>query len=373
MSEKSNANRRDFLRGKAAARAFGDLLMSALPDSLGAFEPPQQAPGTHYWLHVTRRAMACQFQVWFNAGQYPYATEAGLEALDTVDRLEAQLSFFRGTSELSRINREAAFRPVEVEPGLFALLETALTVWRDTGGAYDITSAPYWEAWGFARRNGRVPTDDELAAARPFVGGDLVELDTSRRTVRFREPGVRLNLGSIGKGHALDCCARQLEQAGPRDFLIHGGGSSVLARGMQGSVATGADAAPPCWLVGLKHPLRPERRLGEFRLRDRALGTSGTQQQSFFHRGKRYGHIIDPRTGYPAQGMLSTTVLAPTAALADALSTAFYVMDPDAVMEYCRQHSEVATVLALVSRRGAGFELKSANLSSGDLVLLECD
>ncbi len=92
------------------------------------------------------------------------------------------------------------------------------------------------------------------------------------------------------------------------------------------------------WKIGVKDPLRDQRRLGQIELHDRALGTSGAQFQSFRHRGRRYGHILDPRTGWPAEGVLSVTVLAPTAAEADALSTAFYVMGPEAAMDYCRHH-----------------------------------
>ncbi len=128
---------------------------------------------------------------------------------------------------------------------------------------------------------------------------------------------------------------------------------------MTGLVLASATGA---WTVGLRHPLRPDRRLAEVRLRDRALGTSGSGTQFFTHRGQRYGHILDPRTGWPVQGMLSTTVLAPTAAAADALSTAFYVMGVDASLAYCQAHPDVSALLIAAGDRPGAIALHTANL-----------
>ena len=146
---------------------------------------------------------------------------------------------------------------------------------------------------------------------------------------------MEINLGSIGKGYALDRIAELFESKGIENFLLHGGNSSVLGRG------TCADG----WWIGLRHPLVPERRIGEILLRDRALGTSGSGTQFFTHEGRRYGHILDPRTGRPADGMLSVTVAAASGAEADALATAFYVLGVDAALEYCRQHPGIAAIL----------------------------
>ena len=154
-----------------------------------------------------------------------------------------------------------------------------------------------------------MPAPDEIAAALECVGSRHVELDPARHTVRFRKAGVRLNLGSVGKGYALDCCARRIQAAGVEDFLIHGGQSSILARGAH--AASLGESPAGHWTVGLPHPLRPDRRIGQLRLRNRALGTSSAQMQSFWHEGRRYGHIIDPRSGWPAAHVLSVTVLAP--------------------------------------------------------------
>jgi FAD:protein FMN transferase len=345
-------------------------------------------------IRVSRRAMASEFEVCFPVRRCPHGTDLAIEALDRVEWLEGQLSYFLPTSEISRINRLAAAAEQEVEPWLWDLLCLALRVGEETGGAYDITSAPLWELWGFARRAGAIPSDAELAAARSCVGGHLVQLDSDKKTIRFLKPGVRINLGSIGKGYALDACAERLAALGMTDFLLHGGQSSVLARGepdgmegdgtAQGGTSLGptpkgnspifADAKigtvpTPPWEVGLRHPGRSGRRFGVVRLRDRALGTSGGQFQSFRHRGRRYGHILDPRSGRPAEGVLSATVVASTAALADALSTAFYVLGPRESSEYCRTHPEVGMVMLCSGQRGGGVDVHTAGLGSDTWVV----
>ena len=331
-------------------------------------------------IRVSRRAMACEFEVCFPAATSENATEFAIESLDLVETLEERLSYFRPASEISRINRLAAETPVEVESSLFDLLHLATRLFRETDGAYDITSAPLWEAWGFARRAGEIPSEARLAAARSCVGGHLVELDSTRQTIRFRKPGVRINLASIGKGYALDVCAERLLARGMSNFLLHGGQSSVLGRGAPSMAANNlptfsdteeavdAGEQQP-WEVGLRDPRQPSRRLAVVRLRDRALGTSGGQFQSFRHQGRRYGHILDPRSGWPADGVLSTTVVAPTAALADALSTAFYVMGPRQSLAYCQTHPEIGMIMLCCDRHAADVQIHRAGLNDTDLAV----
>ena len=187
-------------------------------------------------------------------------------------------------------------------------------------------------------------------------------MDAGRKTVRFLDPGVKLNLGSIGKGYAVDCCGERLLAAGIDDFLVQGGNSSVLAHGASAPRQAGAAAARRHWLVGVRNPLHLDRRLSELRLSNRGLGTSGTQFQSFRHQGRRYGHILDPRSGWPAEGVLSATALAPTATLADALSTAFYVLGAASALRYCREHPEIAALVVCPAAVGDGLDIDSAGL-----------
>jgi FAD:protein FMN transferase len=346
MSATPRSTRREFLKGTAAADALAEI---AAPSD-AACELPEPSRGT-YLLKLSRRAMACQFEIILNAGQYADATETGLAALDLVDRLEDQLSIYRETSEVSRLNRQAAQQPIAVEPRLFALLQTGVAIHAQTHGAYDITAGPLSSAWGFTRRAGSIPAAAAIAAARDCVGSRYLELDPATHGVRFLKSGLGINLGSIGKGYALDRCAELLLAAGIHDFLLHGGNSSVLARGAHGALALDQG-----WSVGVRNPLRPDRRLGQLRLKDRALATSGSGTQFFVHEGRRFGHILDPRSGWPAEDVLSVSVLAPTAAEADALSTAFYVLGPEGAQDYCAGHPDVGAVMLCGGAREGSIE-----------------
>jgi thiamine biosynthesis lipoprotein len=307
---------------------------------------------------VCRRAMACDFEVQLAAGREDDSMQHVFAALDLVEAIEDQLTVYCDESEVVSINRLAAERPVEVESRLFELLQLAERLHRETDGAIDITAGPLSEAWGFSRRRGRLPNDAEIAAALERVGMDHIVLDEAKRTVCFRRPGVSVNFNSIGKGYALDRMSELLENNNVGDFLLHGGRSSVLARGKQpGMEGVG-------WPIGLRHPLRPKERLAEFYLRDQALATSGSATQFFRRRGRQYGHILDPRTGQPADGVFSATVIAPSAAEADALSTAFYVMGPDAVAEYCAGRPEIMAVLVCSGRREGTVDLVALGLDA---------
>lgn len=297
-------------------------------------------------LQLTHRAMACDFVVMVpdeqslvtaHDGRTRAVADAVLDSLETVDDVEAALTIYRPTSEIARVNDQAGERPVPVSNETFSLLQTSVRLCEATGGAFDITAGPLVEAWGFTRREGRKPTEEEIQHALRCVGYQLMELDPDQRTVRFTRPAMRLNLGAIGKGEAIDRLATALERAGVSDFLIHAGNSSVLARGHQfprhqtDELGTTDEeprdtSVPAGWLVGIAHPTKPSRRLGGMWLHNAALATSGSGKQFFHHRGKRYGHVIDPRTGYPSGDLLALTVIAARAVDADALATGLFVM-----------------------------------------------
>lgn len=326
-------NRRNFLHPRQLAQTTGQVL-AALD------EPPAQetAPPEIALLRIARRAMATQFEVLLPFGT-PFGQNIAAEALDEIDRLERQLTVYHDHSEISRLNRFASQRPVTVEERLFRLLTLAEQIHRETDGAYDITAGPLIKAWGFFRRQGRVPSEAERAAVLTRVGMHCVELNAERRTVFFQVPGLEINLGSIGKGYALDRAAEELRNewnlpAG----LLHGGHSSVYAMGRQ-------PGDPRGWPVGISHPEQADRRLAVVWLQNQGLATSAATFQNLEYNGKKLGHILDPRTGWPAEGMASATVIAPTAAEADALSTAFFVLGVDAARAYCEAHPGIGAVL----------------------------
>jgi thiamine biosynthesis lipoprotein len=372
-------NRRDFLKGRGPAPSLSSLTdtvedISATDETAVIYPAPPNAtvvPRTSgvpcrdaFLVSVRRRAMACDFEVQLAASRDDDSMEHVFAALDLVEALESQMTVYRNDGEVIRINRDAATRPVSVEPRLFALLQNAERLYRETGGALDVTSGPLSEAWGFSRREGRIPSDAAIAAVRERVGMENIVLDSARQTIAFRKPGVCINLNSIGKGYALDRMAELLAANLVDDYLLHGGKSSVLACGYQpGTSTTG-------WAVGLRHPLRPAERMAEFVLRDQALSTSGSGTQFFIRRGRRYGHILDPRTGRPAEGLYSATVIAPIAAEADALSTAFYVMGPEETARYCEAHPGIGALLVAPAEREGEVRLIACGLRDDQWTML---
>jgi thiamine biosynthesis lipoprotein len=300
------------------------------------FFPIRRAPAAGYLQRVSRTAMACRFEV-----ALPLEDQAGVaaasQALDEACRLENQLSIFRESSEVSSINREAARGPVRVEQSLFSLLLLCQELCRETGGAFDITSGPLSRCWGFLRRQGRIPEPGEIEEARALLGADKLLFESETRSVHFARPGVEINLGSIGKGYALDRIAAMIRRR-VQSALLSAGSSSICAIG-------GVESRHNGWTVGVRHPLNKGKRLAVVRLRDAALSTSGGEEQYFEYGGKRYGHIIDPRAGWPADRVVSVTVIAQSAAVADALATAFYVGGPELAASYCDAHPGVLVLM----------------------------
>ena len=295
----------------------------------------------------------------------PGAVDLATRALDVVDALEAQLTVYRADSEISQINAAAHLGPMAVESGLFRLLRLAFDLGFATGGAYDVAAGALSAAWGFTRGPRRVPSPAELADARGRTGHGLVRLDGGAGTIEFGRPGVVLNLGGIGKGYAIDrAVALVRDYWWPTGALIHGGRSSLYALGSPPGQFGGR------WEVAVRNPLEPELPLGTLRLRNRGMGTSGDAFQRFESNGRTYGHIIDPRTGEPpADAPASVTVLAPTAAEADALSTAFYLLGPDASAPIITAHPGVSALFVLDPESpGAPPRLRSFNLDEADFI-----
>jgi thiamine biosynthesis lipoprotein len=270
---------------------------------------------------VACRAMATRFEIFLHGGDPAALRAAGEEALDEIRRLETRLSLYLPTSEIARVNAAAAHRPTRVSHAVFQLLLDAQRLHRETGGAFDITIGPLVRCWGFMGGKGSIPKPEELAQARARVGMEHVILDAQECSVRFDREGVMIDLGAIGKGYAIDCGARTLREAGVAGALLHGGTSSVFA--------IGHPPEAPDWKIELASPppiagqAVPAPAL--VCLRDEALSVSAGWGKSFEAGGKTYGHVLDPRTGAPADGAVMAAVVLPSATETDALSTALLV------------------------------------------------
>jgi|GEM_PF-94690 len=283
---------------------------------------------------------------------------AGEEALAEIDRLEDQLSVFLPSSEVSSINAGAGRGAMSVEPRLYRLLERAGEIAALTGGAFDPAVAPLLEAWGLREGRGR-----SIEAARKAAGWRNVRLAGGR--VRFAHPESAMDLGAIGKGYALDRAAEVLRSRGVRSAFLHGGTSSLYGLGAPPDEERG-------WPCGVVDPRQqagragdPERRLGTVYLRDASLSVSSpagrtatVQPVGLASRGRTVGHVIDPRTGEPVYGVSGAWCVSPSAADADALSTAFLVMGPDETERFLAGHPEVqGAVLTTRSRLVASLGL----------------
>ena len=306
-------------------------LLTALTHSQGC----ARAMDEHgYWIRLHRHAMACRFEITLADRERSFVP-AARAALDEIDRLEAELSVFREASIISEVNRCAARGPVVAPPHIIDLLARCQWWHQETGGAFDITTTPLSRCWGFLRRQGRLPDRTEIDAARASMGLDSVRIDSTARTVGFQQSGIELNLGAVGKGYALDRAGSLMRSAGVPHALLSAGRSSLLGIG-------GRNGG---WWIDLVSPLCAGGPIAGLRLRNAAVGTSGAGEQFVIADGRRYGHVIDPRTGWPARGTVSATVVASDAATADALSTAFLVGGAELARQYCAEHQDVLAII----------------------------
>ena len=267
--------------------------------------------------------MGTRFELVFNGADETFLLAAGEEALREIARLERQLSLYRDDSDLAEINARAAYEPVRVEPRLFRFIERAIRLSEATGGAFDFTVAPLMQAWGFIGGEGNLPEPETLEWARSVVGVSHLVLDEANYTVAFDKPGVRLDFGAIGKGYAIDAAAEILRDHEIESALLHGGTSSVYAIGSPPDTAA--------WKIALQNPLDESAPFAIVNLKNAALSVSAPHNKNFVSDGKRYGHILNPRTGLPAFGNSLAALVTPTATDGDALSTALLADGEDAL------------------------------------------
>lgn len=267
---------------------------------------------------VAAEAMATRFEVALHGASEATLRAAAEEALAEIARLEAMLSLYQPTSEIAHINARGAQEPVPVSPEVFALLEHCAALGEQTQGAFDITLAPLLRCWRFMNDTGAVPSEDELQTARAQCGWPQLQLNPAEPTVQLATEGAMLDLGSVGKGYALEQAAALLLENEFEHFLIHGGTSTVCARGTQ------SDGSP--WRIAVEHPEAGQPPLGIVDLADESLSVSGIGGKSFIdEHGVEQGHVIDPRTGRPAQAARVAAVVCDSATVSDAWATALLV------------------------------------------------
>ncbi|MFH1748472.1 MAG: FAD:protein FMN transferase [Planctomycetota bacterium] len=246
------------------------------------------------------------------------AIEAGFKRLDDVNRLMSDYDY---NSEISRSNRTMvrARSAFLCSPETFHCIQKAVEVAEASGGAFDITCRPLVSLWRRTTKNNRLPTDEEIADARERVGWDKLRLHPQRSSVEKLARGMQIDLGGIAKGYALDLAAEAMKQAGATGGLVDVGGDIV---------AFGHREKGQSWRIGVRDAFNPDRQqiMLKLELTDLAVATSGVQERFFEIDGQRYSHIIDPRTGRPAEQAPSVTVIATDGITADAWATVFSVL-----------------------------------------------
>ncbi len=260
--------------------------------------------------------------------------EAAIDAvMDEMRHIDESMSTYKPTSEVSRVNALAATQPVPISRELFDLLGTAAEYSRITHGAFDITYASVGYMYDF--REHKRPTEGQIEAALPAVNYRHVLLDAKTHSVRFSQPGVRIDLGGIAKGYSVDRGIEILRARGYSHALVNAGGDSRVI----------GDRFGRPWVVGIRHPDHPDQVITRIPLVDAAFSTSGDYERYFDENGVRYHHIIDPHTGHSASKVRSATVIASSATRTDGLSKTAFVLGPDEAMKIYNQLDDVDAVL----------------------------
>jgi thiamine biosynthesis lipoprotein len=303
----------------------------ALP---GAAEP-SCAP-TEQLHRMSHSTMGSQIEVQAYTAEPAALGRVVAEGFAAVDALDARWSLYRPDSELARLNRRASGgETVPVAPDLFELLQVAADVHRMTGGAFDVTVGPLVRLWGFLEGRPHWPQPEELEACRRRTGFAHVQLDTDGRTLRFLLPAMALDLGGIAKGYAVDLLAGRLRRAGVERFLVDFGSTQL---------ASGSPPRQAGWYLYLRPTWNDRLPMRKVVARDASLSTSSNDQRFWVRDGRIYGHVLDPRTGLPTPHRGSVSVLAPSATLSDALSTAFLVMGREAAGRLLDTHRDWGAV-----------------------------
>ncbi len=292
-----------------------------------------QAPTEHrIW---KGQAMGSSLEIQASGPDAALLDRAVAAAREEIARLERMMTDWKDAGPLMEINRQAGLRPVEVPRELFFILRKSIQISELTEGAFDVTFAGAGKLWRWWEKDPPLPSAEEVRAALAKVGWRHLLLDEKQGTAYLDVPGARIGLGAVGPGYAGDLAVRKMRELGVSGALVNLSGD-VMAAGTCGGRP---------WEVSIRHPRRPGEAFAVLPVSNRAVSTSGDYERFFVKDGKRYGHIIDPRTGYPAGGCQSATVTAPTLAFADALATAVFVLGPAKGMELVERLPEVEALI----------------------------
>lgn len=253
---------------------------------------------------------------------------------EEINKVEGLLSKYKENSDIWRLNK---FAKSKVSKETIYVVKMAKEFWRETGGAFDITVAPLLELWGFKDKNFRLPEKGEIDERLKHIGSDKIIIDEENNIIEFQNQNMEIDLGGIAKGYALDCAVVKLRQAGIRSALLNAGGDIYCL---------GKKFSKP-WKIAIKHP-RSERTIKILSLKDKAVATSGDYEQYFVKEDKRYSHILDPKTGFPAEsGVISVTVIADDCLTADASATSIFILGKDRAGDLAKRFNAVVASIVM--------------------------
>jgi FAD:protein FMN transferase len=258
-------------------------------------------------------------------------------------RIDSLMSNWTTTSEVARINAVAGHETTTVEPEVARVIAASIDTWQHTDGAYDITVEPLVRAWGFIGGHPHKPSDAEARAAAARVGGRYLHFDPASRRIWFEHPDLRIDLGGIAKGYACERAAQTLREAGVRDALVNVSGNMR---------ALGHPPDAPAWRIGIRDPRDRMPYFARLTIAEEGISTSAKYEQFVAADGRTYGHIMDPRTGAPAERLIAVTVVGRDAFLCDAWDTPLFVLGPEVARRKVKQRADLAAVLVAPGTSG---------------------
>jgi thiamine biosynthesis lipoprotein len=295
---------------------IGVVLLAGLALMLGG---ARGATGELVRLEKSSEAMGSTFSVVVYGSDRARLESAADAAFGEAGRLDRLLSNYLPASEWSEVNRTAGLGPVRLSTELFQLLSDCMQYSQQSGGAFDITVGPLMKVWGFYRGEGGLPQPAEVRNALARTGYRHVRINSEAQTIQFDRPGVELDPGGIGKGYAVDRMVDVLKGKGVGIALVSAAGSSIYGLGAPPDEPRG-------WRVTVRDPKNVKQPAAEVFLKNTSLSTSGSYEKFFWAEGRRYSHIMDPRTGYPAQGASSASVVAPRTIDSEAWAKPYFIL-----------------------------------------------
>jgi thiamine biosynthesis lipoprotein len=273
--------------------------------------------------------------------------EHAASALDAMQHIEDLTSSYRDSSEIGKINLGAGAKRFSLSPEVYQLIHDAQQISQLTEGAFDMTVLPLLRLWDIKSPNPRVPTDEEILERRRLTGYEKIVVND--RDIFLPDSGMGLDLGGIAKGFAVDRAAEVLTKFGYKDFLVEAGGD---LRAVAGELTRGQR------IIWVRHPRQRDIFFAKIKLDEGAVSTSGDYERFFEMDGKRYHHIVDPQTGYPAHPNVSVTIVAEKSEMADGYSTAVFVLGPQRGMEFIENYPELAALIIYEEPAEGGAVLK---------------